>query len=283
MLGTKCVVVNCVTDIHDAAASPSILTVKQHEIVTLEPGACAIIVYRGQFEVINPKERKFEPLPNDFTLTQPQLIMGVDAMNEAVVFHRAAPFPSSSSSSSAMSQKLICDETTVTSNSASSSLTQVQVQKPSPTYLAHTEFLNDKKRKLITTETLRAKYAEKLLTKLTRELLNATLTIPVDGKEYSAPIVSVSFNKHGSVLLCVGAENGMRNATVNDWLQFLGFQRGPLKSDQLWWPRAHIQRPGGPRVLLQTVVPWELKTFTNEDAILNYLDRDWAPHLTTMP
>lgn len=261
MMSDKCQVIHCLSSV-GIAPSPTLLAAKKHEIVMLDPDTRAMMVYKGRFEVIVPQERKFVPLSDALDSNKPQFIVGVEEDNAAIVFRQDAvtsprpfqPLPPPAASSA----DIRVPEPIRASIIASSSSEE-------PT----------KKRKAVSVNAIRSKYAERLLAKLVNEFVGANLIIDVDGKECSAPITSVSFNAHGTILFCVNGRVGMISTTVVDWLYSIGFRKGAAKSDFTWWNVAHVQRPGGPKVLLHTIVPWDLKAFIDEQPILEYLAKDY--------
>ncbi len=261
-LANKCQVIHCSSSV-GVAPSPTVLAAKKHEIVMLDPDTCAMIVYQGRFEVIVAQERKFAPLGDALDSSRPQFIVGIDDDNAAIVFRQDA-FSSPQSSPS--------------HHEASN----IRVPEPiHATILAppHRAEEPSKKRKAVSINTVRAKYAERLLAKLVNEFVGTTLIVNVDGKDCSAPITSVSFNTHGTILFCVNGGNGAFNTTVADWLYSVGFRKGTARSDFMWWNIAYVQKQGGPKVLLHTIVPWDLKAFIDEQPILNYLAKDYLPIL----
>lgn len=262
---TKCQVVHCSSADTDIAPTPAILTVKRHEIVTLDKGACAMIVYRGRFEVINPQERKFAPLERELDSTQPRFIMGVDETNEAIVFQLPVfPVPRSNHDEAMTVKRPVPVSVSSFSNGVATSNVSGEPSK---------------KRKSSNVNSVRAKYAERLVTKLVHEFVGTMLIVPVDGKECTAPITSVSFTIHGTILFCVDNGRGARNITASDWIFDLGFRKGTGRTDFSWWGIAHVQRPGGTKLPLASLIPWELKTFTNEEAVVEYLEKDYLPIL----
>lgn len=263
----KCQVIHCSSSV-GVAPSPTVLAAKKHEIVMLDPDTCAMIVYQGRFEVIVAQERKFVPLGDALDSSQPQFVVGVDDDNAAIVFR----------------QDTISSPQTSPQQHEASSNGSSAIRVPEPIHATilvppHRAEEPTKKRKAVSVNTVRAKYAERLLAKLVNEFVGATLIVNVDGKDCSAPIASVSFNAHGTVLFCVNGGNGAFNTTVLDWLYSVGFRKGTARSDFMWWNIAYVQRSGGPKIPLHNIVPWDLKAFIDEQPVLNYLAMDYLPIL----
>lgn len=261
----KCQVIHYSSSV-GIAPLPTVLAAKKHEIVMLDPGTCAMLVYQGRFEVINPQERKFVPLGGVLDSSQSRFIVGIDDDNAAIVFRPDASVP--------WTFPAPRDESDSNNNSS--------IRAPVPvrtTMVVNAPEETNKKRKAVSINTVRAKYAERLLAKLVNEFVGTTLIVNVDGKDCSAPITSVSFNTHGTILFCVDGGNESFNTTVIDWLYSMGFRKGAARSDFMWWNIAYVQKQGGPKVLLHTIVPWDLKAFIDEQPILNYLAKDYLPIL----
>ena len=271
-MSNKCPVIHCSSST-GVAPSPTLLTAKKHEIVVLDPDTCAMIVYQGKFEVIVPQERKFMPIGDALDSSQPRFIVGVDDDNAAIVFRQDTP-PSSPPAS------LVFRGESAVSDNSGHDHNNNGIQAPEPIRVTtHRSEEPVKKRKAVSLNAVRSKYAERLLAKLVNEFVGATLIVNVDGKDCSAPITSVSFNAHGTVLFCVNSGTNALHTTVSDWLYSIGYRKGVAKSDFAWWNVAHVQRQGGPKVLLHTIVPWDLKAFIDEQPVLNYLARDYLPLL----
>lgn len=269
----QCGIIQC-----DKPVTSSVSVLRKYETFTVDASVRAIMVTKGKFELINPKDRRFGPLEPLIDVTEPYLLLATeDGENALTIVHEVPPFVQRAPSTEEEGEE---DEEEPTVSTSSSEVVYPKPVKrklvPDPKeLLLEKRQMNEEElaKRRATREGVKRAYLHSLVDKATRDLAGAQLQFTMNQVPFTTTIARVVANYRGNLALQVNVPDGGDPMFVSDWIRP---RFGAQAADSHWWTMATVKRGDKEPVLLASIIPWPVKTLESEREIKKFMDTPFS-------